>query len=317
MAQSLSDIAAALKNAKSILIIAHTQPDGDTLGSCFALNNALSTAGYKTLICCDSGVPDRYLPLLEGDMLHMPKDVAEQYDIAVCLDCADKSRMGKAYKLFKKYENTINIDHHITNDGFAKINYIKDASSVGEIIFELLSEMRLDVDEKTAEYLYIAISTDTGNYTYSNTSENCMAISSRLIEKFDLRRTAEILFRRRSLVSTQLIGRAISSLEMHKEGKIALMSLLKSDFKELNADGSDCDNIVNYAREIDTALAAVMLREIDTGVKVSLRSKGDVDVCSVAAAFGGGGHKNAAGCCIGKKMEEAKKEVLEKLAELV
>ncbi len=317
MAQSLTDIAVALKNAESILIIAHTQPDGDTLGSCYALHNALSAAGYKSKVCCDSPVPEKYQPLMDSGILIMPDEISEKYDVAVSLDCADKSRMGKSYKLFKKYDNTINIDHHVSNDAFAKINYVKEASSVGEIIYELLDEMKLEIDAKTAEYLYIAISTDTGNYTYSNTSENCMSISSRLIEKFDLRSTAEILFRRRSLVSTQLIGRAISSLEMYSEGRIAIMSLLMSDLEELGADGSDCDNIVNYAREIDTALAAVMLREINTGVKVSLRSKGDVDVCSVAAAFGGGGHKNAAGCCIGKKIEKAKKEVLEKLAELV
>ena len=317
MAESLKDIATALKNAESILIIAHTQPDGDTLGSCYALHNALSAANYKSAVCCDSPVPEKYQPLIDGSILHVPNDINEKYDVAICLDCADKSRMGKSYKLFKKYENTINIDHHVSNDAFAKINYVKEASSVGEIIYELLDEMKLEVNSKTAEYLYIAISTDTGNFTYSNTSENCMAISSRLIEKFDLRSTAEILFRRRSLVSTQLIGRAISRLEMHSEGKIAVMSLLKSDLKELGADGSDCDNIVNYAREIDTVLAAVMIREIDNGVKVSLRSKGDVDVCSVAAAFGGGGHKNAAGCRIGKKIEKAKEELLEKLAELV
>lgn len=317
MAQSIADIAAMLKNAQNILILAHTQPDGDTLGSCYALSHALSSVGCNTKICCDSAAPEKYDVLFDKSLILSPAEAEGRYDLVIALDCADKSRLGKTYKLFKEHSNTINIDHHISNEGFAKLNYIEDASSVGEIVYKLLCEMNIAIDEFTAKYLYIAISTDTGNFTYSNTSRSCLKITSELVEKFELAGTAEILFRSRTLVSTQLIGRSISHLQTYADGKIASMFLTLSDLEEFGADGSDCDNIVNYAREIDTVAAAVFFRELHTGVKVSLRSKGDVDVCEIAAFFGGGGHKNAAGCFVGEKMDEARKQVIDRLLKLV
>lgn len=317
MSHSLADIKEALFCADNILIIAHTQPDGDTLGSCFALYCALAQLGKNAEICCDSPMPEKYSPLFESGKLKMPDDLGENYDIIAALDCADKSRLGKALKVFKHHNNTINIDHHVTNDEYAKMNFVREASSVGELIFELLELFNIEITEKIAKYIYIAISTDTGNFTYSNTSKTCMNYASQIIEKFDISVTADMLFRRRSLKSTQLIGRGISSLEMHEEGKISIMTITLKDLEELGAQSSDCENIVNYAREIDTVKAAVVLRELHTGVKVSLRSKGDVDVGAVASAFNGGGHKNASGCCIGAELDEAKQKVLDSLLEIV
>lgn len=317
MSHSLADIKEALLSTDNILIIAHTQPDGDTLGSCFALHSALTGLGKKAEICCDSPMPEKYEPLFEAGLLKMPENLGGNYDIITALDCADKSRLGKALKVFKHYDNTVNIDHHVTNDEYAKLNYVREASSVGELIFELLQLFDIEITEKIAEYIYIAISTDTGNFTYSNTSKTCMNYASQIIEKFDISVTADMLFRRRSLKSTQLIGRGINSLEMYADGKISIMTITLKDLEELDAQGSDCENIVNYAREIDTVMAAVVLRELHTGVKVSLRSKGDVDVGAVASAFNGGGHKNASGCCIGTGLDEAKQKVLDSLLEIV
>ena len=262
-------------------------------------------------------MPSKYITLFNKELLKQPDDIIGEYDVMAALDCADKSRLGKALKFYKKHDNTINIDHHVTNDEFAKLNYVVEASSVGEIVFDILTELDIKLTDQIAKYLYTAISTDTGNFTYSNTSRNCMRIAAELIERFDLQTTADILFRQRSLATTQLTGRAISRLEMHEDGRIAVMTILLEDLTEFGADGSDCENIVNYAREIDTVAAAVFFRELHTGVKVSLRSKGDVDVCSIAAKFGGGGHKNASGCCIGEPIEQAKQKVLGMLTEIV
>jgi phosphoesterase RecJ-like protein len=160
----------------------------------------------------------------------------------------------------------------------------------------------VEQDGDSARYLYIAISTDTGNFTYSNTSSKCLLYVSELVELFDLRETADILFRRRSLVLTRLIARALSRLELHDEGNIAVVTLLADDMKELGASGADCENIVDFAREIEETKIAVFLREVNNGVKVSLRSKGDLDVGAVAAARGGGGAKKPSGCCGGGKL---------------
>lgn len=307
----------AIERAKGIILVAHIQPDGDTLGSCFALRRILEKLGKQVCICCDGEMPDRYAPLFPAGVLEDPSVCDAAGALVIAVDCADTARLGKCHKLFKRAAETVNIDHHVTNEGFAHINYIAEASSVGEIIFELMRVCGVEPDADIAKYLYIAISTDTGNFTYSNTGRKCLAYVSELVELFDLRATADVLFRRRSLLATRLIGRAISRLELYSEGRIASVTLLDSDMKEFGATGADCESIVDYAREIEETQIAVFFRELPTGVKISFRSKGDIDVGAVAAAYGGGGHMNAAGCCTGGRLDEVKKAVLDKLLELV
>ncbi len=311
---SLQGVKKEIEKASSILVIAHIQPDGDTLGSCFALQHMLGSIGKRSDIYCDDGIPHRYAELFpENGLISVIED---KYDLAIAIDCADKSRLGKAQKIFKKINN-INIDHHITNEKFGKLNYIAEASSVGEIIFELMAEEGVPHDEMSARYLYIAMSTDTGNFTYSNTGRKCLRYTSELVGLFDIRETADILFRRRTLVLTRLITRALTRLETFEEGKVASVTLLTKDMKELGASSSDCENIVDFAREIEETKVAVFFREIKNGVKVSLRSKGDIDVCSVASSFGGGGHKNASGFCTAGKIDEVKNTVIEILIKMV
>ena len=316
MDDNLTDIKNALLDAESILLVAHIQPDGDTLGSVFALQRILVSVGKAADVACDGEMPQRYAELFQGCRLLQPLEIKKSYSLIAGVDCADKLRLGKLIKLFKKAPLTVNIDHHVTNDRFAAINYIAEASSVGEIIFELAKLIGANHDEASAKYLYTAMSTDTGNFTYSNTGRKCLAYVSELVELFDLRETADVLFRRRSLVSTKLIARALSRLELFNDGQIAALTLLQSDLNEIGATGADCENIVDFAREIEETKVAVFFRQLDTGVKVSLRSKGDYDVGAVAAAFGGGGHMNASGCCPGGTLEQVKGDFIAKLQEL-
>lgn len=313
----LTEIAGAIDRAHIIMLVAHIQPDGDTLGSCFALKVMLEKLGKDAFICCDGDMPSRYQELLPADMLANPLYVKETADLAISVDCADSARLGKCLKLFKKAKTTANIDHHVTNDSYAQLNYIVEASSVGEIIFELMRLCGIEPDEKTAQYLYIAMSTDTGNFTYSNTNKKCLTYVSEMVELFDLRNTADVLFRRRSLIATQLIGRALSRLEVYEGGRIAFVTLLESDMKELHAQSSDCESIVDFAREIEQTQAAVFFRELPHGVKISFRSKGGIDVGAIAALYGGGGHASASGCSASGKLEDVKISVLEKLKGLL
>ncbi len=313
---SLKDVAGALKNADRILLIAHIQPDGDTLGSCFALQRVLWKMGKHAEVGCDGEMPQRYAELFEGCRLLQPHETGDEYSLIAAVDCADKNRLGKLYKPFKKAGHTLSIDHHFTNEGYAELNYIADASSVGEIVFELAQLLGVKHDDASAKYLYIAISTDTGNFTYSNTGRKSMAYVSELVELFDLRDTADVLFRRRSLVATKLIARALSRLELFCGGEIAALTLLQSDLDEIGATGADCENIVDFAREIEETKVAVFFRQLDTGVKVSMRSKGKYDVGAVAAQFGGGGHVSASGCCPGGTLEEVRGAILSRLEEL-
>lgn len=313
----LTEITGAIDKAHKIMLVAHIQPDGDTLGSCFALKVMLEKKGKDVFICCDGEMPSRYQELLPADMLRNPLNVNETVDLAIAVDCADSARLGRCLKLFKNAKTTANIDHHVTNDSYAQLNHVCEASSVGEIIFELMRHCGIEPDERSAQYLYIAISTDTGNFTYSNTNRKCLTYVAEMVELFDLRNTADVLFRRRSLVATQLIGRAISRLEIFAGGRITFVTLLESDLKELSAHSSDCESIVDFAREIEETQAAVFFRELPHGVKISFRSKGSIDVGAVAALYGGGGHAGASGCQASGNLDEVKKTVLEKLKGLI
>ncbi len=313
---TLTDIVSAVKAAQNILVIAHIQPDGDTLGSSFAISRMIRKLGKRADIYCEDGIPKKYIDLFPDEVVSELNN-GSYYDLAIAVDCADRSRLGKAQKMFRNSEVSINIDHHITNGKFGKLNYISDSSSVGEIIFELMGAAGIEQDELSARYIYIAMATDTGNFTYSNTGRKCLLYASELIELFDIRETADILFRRRSLVLTQLIARALTRLELYKEGKIASVTLLQGDVKEFKASGADCENIVDFAREIEETKIAVFFREIKNGIKISLRSKGAIDVGTVASSFGGGGHPNAAGCCVSGKLGEVKTKVIDMLKELV
>ncbi len=307
----------AIGAAQNITLIAHLQPDGDTLGSCFALKEMLCDMGKDVAVCCDGDMTSRYAALFSPHTLLAPQSAPESIDLAVAVDCADSVRLGKCHKLFKRAKTTANIDHHSTNDHYAQINYVTDASSVGEIIFEFMRDLDMTPNENMAKFLYTAMSTDTGNFTYSNTSKKVLLYTSELVELFDLRGTADILFRQRSLLSTQLMGRALSRMELFKDGRIACLTLLDSDMKEFGAGSADCENIVEVAREIEETQVAVLFRELPAGVKISFRSKGSADVGALAALYGGGGHAAASGCVTGGKLDEVKKSVLDKLTEMV
>ncbi len=314
---SLNDIKNVISTATDILIIAHIQPDGDTLGACFALKDVLVRYGKTADVCCENPIPHRYAGIFDGQPLLRPQDIACARSLAIAVDCADKSRLGKAARLFEQTSTTVNIDHHITNDGFAMINYVAEASSAGEIVYELAEVLGVPMTSDAAKFLYTAISTDTGNFTYSNTNRKALHYVAELVELFGLCDVADVLFRQRSLILTQLIGRALSRLEVYADGKIACVTLLLSDMDEFGATGADCENIVDFAREIEQTQVAVFFRELDHGVKISFRSKGDNDVCSLAAQYGGGGHVNASGACASGSLDEVKKDVINKLMELI
>ena len=313
----LIEISDAIKKARNIMLVAHIQPDGDTLGSGFALKAMIEKMGKDVFICCDGEMPPRYKELFPADELINPAAVSGSIDLAIAVDCADSARLGKCLKIFKEAAITANIDHHVTNASYAQLNHIAASSSVGEIVYELMQLCGISPEKQPARYLYIAMATDTGNFTYSNTNRKCLQYTAEIVDLFDLRATADILFRRRSLVTTQMIGRALSRLELYEDGKIACVTLLESDMKEFGATSADCESIVDFVREIEQTEAAVFFRELPAGVKISFRSKGKIDVGAVAAKYGGGGHAGASGCNTGGKLTDVKKTVIDTLIGLI
>jgi len=316
--QKMNEIKNAITAASDIIIITHVNPDGDAIGSSLALQTALKKLRKQAVCVCDGKVMEKYFFLEPIGRLEAPEDFDRKFELAIAIDCADKNRMGKAEKIFCNAGKSINIDHHNTNEGFGDINLISNVSSSGELIFELIEALETGFDPGIAECLYTAMSTDTGNFTYSNTSKKALQYTSSLISLFDFAKIADLLYRTRTYENTLLIAKAIDNMTLHENARIALIALSKSDLESTGIKSPDYEMLVNYASEINTVKIAIFLRELkDGGYKISLRSMGELDVASLAASYNGGGHKNAAGCMMNAPLEEVKEAILADAAKLL
>lgn len=306
-----------IEDSDTIFLVTHINPDGDALGSTFALLYALKSMGKTVTCACDGNITQRYKTIYKEEQEFLTEKVGEGFDLSIALDCADRGRIGSFANAFFSGKKTANIDHHMTNDNFADMNIVKKASSTGEIIYKLLTEAGIHITEKIAQDLYIAMVSDTGNFSYSNTTRECFLYTAELIDKFDHESTARLLFHTRTFGNTKLIELAIRNLELFYDEKVAIINLSKKEIASCGAN-TDYDAIVSYGIEIDTVLACAFLREQESGVyKVSLRSKGDVDVAKLSLKFSGGGHKNAAGFSMSAPLSEVKQQVAYELSLIV
>jgi len=292
-----------MNEKERFILIAHVSPDGDTLGSCLALAKALEQKGKKVSLLCPDPIPDTYRFVNEMDRFQAPdeKGPSDLFEVCIAIDCSDLERTGTASSYITNCRYSINIDHHVSNTFYSNYNLVDDhASATGEIIYHLIKAMGVHLTKDISEYLYIAISTDTGSFCYENTTAETHTIVADLISHgvrvFEL---STLLFRQRSLSKTRLLGQALSTLEVLKDGLLVFIHVSMDMMKSVDASDDDCDGIVNYALEIEGVELAIFIREQSHHLyKVSLRTRSYVDASEIAKAFGGGGHKRAAGCTI-------------------
>lgn len=316
--QRIKALAQALEAASDIAIVSHISPDGDTLGSALALWQALCLLKKSPKIYCEDPVPHLYRFLPGSEAVTTPNG-EEQHELLVVVDCADRARLGSLQFLLDSSKTVGWIDHHINSEGEDYALGVVDvtASSVGEIMLDLVDALSVPLNVEIGECLYTAISTDTGNFCYSNTQGSTHRAVARLMDAgVKAERLAELLYRRRTLSKTKLIGAALSTLEMHKGGKLSIMTLPLSVMHEAGATDEECEGLIDYARDIEGVGMALFLRETQDAVKVSFRSKEQpLNVQQLAARHGGGGHHYASGCTLhGIGLLQAR-EMLKKEAE--
>lgn len=281
-----------IDKAKSIVILNHVNMDGDAMGSAFSLSGALSSSGKKVKVAVEEEPPEYLKGLCDEYILSSD----EVFDLAISVDCGDMGRLGARKDIFTSAKRTVCIDHHVSNTGFADVNYIKpEASSTSEIIFELLSFLNLPVTKRAADQLFAGIITDTGGFKYSNTTPESFAYSGALLKMgADISEICIEIYESDSLSKLKLKSRCLDSIELYNGGKISAAVLTKKDFEETGASLSDSEGFSQIGRGIAGVEASFFITVYDT-VKVSLRSKRFVDVSKIAAHFGGGGHKRASG----------------------
>lgn len=321
-AVKMSPVIEVLKRGRHFAVIAHVSPDGDVIGSCLALANFLWDQGKTVDLYCHDAPPEN-LAFLQGIQNFIkPGENSETkedftYDAVVCLDCSDEGRLGDAAYLLKQTSCTINIDHHATNTMYAAINIVEPgASSTAELVFELIREMNEDYFSMPVyEAIYTGIATDTGGFGFSNTTPAAHRIAAQLIEYgLDVDKLTRLLFRNTTLPRVRLLAKALASLEMHCNDRVAFLTVSKAMLEEVGLEENHTDGIVNYGIDIVGVECAALFKEAEQGkTKVSLRTKGTIDASALAAKFGGGGHMRAAGCLISAGIEKAKEQVLEAL----
>ncbi len=299
-----TDIANAIKSSNNIIILPHKSVDGDCLGSSYALKLGLLKLGKNAQVVVEEKDKDsKFFGIIKDK-----ESCAQNPDLVIAVDCGDIDRLESRRDIFCSCENTVNIDHHGTNDGFAKINYIDaKASATGEIICSLLEFLKVDIDEDIAQNLYIAISSDSGRFSYSNTTKKTHEIAGKLIGyNIDFPYLNAYIFDKNSKKELLLAKEALKTLEVVAEGKIASVTVSEKVIKKYKANDSELGGIVNYPRSIDTVQIAFYFKEVDGGVKVSMRSTGP-DVSKIAKKYGGGGHERASGCTLNTSVKKAKK----------
>ena len=313
------EIVRALKAAKNVLVSTHIHPDGDALGSQIAMGNILRSQGKNVFLYGEEQVSHlyRFLPGSAGIESLLP--ALNGFDCAIALDCGDCHRLGAAMDSLLTVHPFVVVDHHVGHQEFGDLRWIApDRASTGEMVYDLAEALGAELSYESAYCLYAAIVSDTGSFKYSSTSAETFRIAGELLRKGV--KPAEVsgkLFDNFTVKRLNLMRLVLDSLQLYADDQLAIIAAPREVFLRTGTTQADAETFINYPRSLNTVKVAVFLKETEKGlVSVSLRSKGkDHDVAQVAAAFGGGGHRNAAGC---KLRDTSIGEVREKLlAELL
>lgn len=297
-----------IKAAKRVLLTTHMLPDGDAVGSLLALNSLVSRLGVQTRMICNDPVPT-YLHFLPGwQPISLPEAVeGESFDLAISIDAADWERLGRSGKAFNQVPVTIQLDHHQTNSRFAMYNLVLDeVPASGCLMGMLFKQAGLPFTRDEAIWLYTAMSTDTGNFSFSNVTAHTFELAAQLMRAgLPLVETARELHLMKEKAHVLLLGKALNTLRFVHDGQLSSMYLSKQDYADSGASSEHTDRIVNYGLYIPGVKMAYLASETDEGIKFSLRALAPVEVGQIAAALGGGGHAQAAGCTINLPLKEA------------
>lgn len=298
----IPELLAEWDNFKNCLIVAHEHPEGDAIGSTLALALLLEQEGKSVQVYNADPVPEvlRFLPGVDKISPEIP-DIND-FDTVFVLDCGDFERPGKAMSTtLAAHRNVINIDHHETNDRFGRLNIVlADASSTGEILFDIFNEAELEINEEVAQNLYTAIFTDVGGFQNAASSPKAFRSCAELVElSVDPPYIADRVYNSFPLRRQKLLGLALSTIRLDADDRIASMIISKEMLENTGTSPEDLEGFVDELRKVKGIEIALLLRENnEASIKTSMRSKGDLNVAVIAKEFGGGGHAGAAGCTI-------------------
>ncbi len=300
-----------LRRGERFLVCSHSRPDGDAVGSMLAMGMLLEQMGKRADLVTADRIPGIYRTLPGADQIRTAMRVHGPYDAVILLEC-DGLERTRLLGLEAFY--VVNIDHHLTGRNFGCLNWIdREAASVGELVHRLIKAAGAKVTAEIAACIYVTILTDTGGFMYGGTRASTFALAEELTRGgADPVRIAQEVYFSTATAKLLLLGAALGNLK--REGRLAWLWIAHSDMVRTCATEEDCEGIVNYAVSIAGVEAAVFLRELPEGtIRLSIRSKGRVDVAEIAAKLGGGGHENAAGVTLEGPLPRAIEQILVEL----
>ena len=313
-------VAEAIHSGNRFIVTSHANPDGDALGSMLALSIGLKSLGKNVKIYSQDGVPSPLAFLPSADKVTRDLTLEERFDVGFIVDCAERERVGELFARTKNIAKLVIIDHHIKSDPSGDINLIDPkAPSTGELVLRLLQTMKIPIDREIAINVYCTLVADTGSFRYSNTTADVFKTAAMLVEKgadpWDVSRN---LFDSYPANRLKALGMVLQTLEISPDGRYASIEVTRKMMQEASVDVETTEGFINYPRSIQSVEVAVQFREEEEGkVKVSFRSKDQVDVAALAHSFGGGGHIRAAGCTVEGPVKNVKRKILNAVEEVL
>lgn len=316
-------VAEALIPAQEVLITSHLVPDGDSIGALIGLALGLKQLGKGVHLCTEDEVPRMYRFLEGWERIVRPAAVDPIPDTVVLVDCTGLTRVGnQLFSLLQGHPNIINLDHHTSNEFFGRINWVDEkAGASAEMVYDLLRKLGVAIDRPIANAIYTGIITDTGSFRFSSTTSRTMRIAAELMDAgIDQDEIRIQLFETHTLEMLRLLGESLRTLQVDPNGRLAWISVSQETLCRLKVkdDYGLFEGLINYPRSIEGVEVAILFREIaPSTIKVGFRSKSWLDVNQLAATYGGGGHRKAAGCVIEGGMDEVVERVLTQTREVL
>lgn len=314
------EILNAINSSLCPLIITHINPDGDTLGCASAMKSFIGDKADILIQIEDNfNFPSSYSFLPYINNAKNFSNIENKYDLIIALDIASIDRMiGSAREIFDNAKNTIAIDHHKTNKGYAKLNHIRGGiSSTGEVLYDFFKNLNIEITKEMAVGLYCAILTDTGCFKYESTTSHTFEIASELSQAgIDTSQIADLCYTNKPKNLILFQNNLVSNAQFCLDDKIAYTLISQEILKKYNAKDEYTEGICETLRSIKNVEAAFVLKETINGVKVSIRTK-EIDATKIAQKFNGGGHKRAAGCTIKLKLNQALEALLKETKTLL
>ena len=314
------EILNAINSSLCPLIITHINPDGDTLGCASAMKSFIGDKADILIQIEDNfNFPSSYSFLPYINNAKNFSNIENKYDLIIALDIASIDRMiGSAREIFDNAKNTIAIDHHKTNKGYAKLNHIRGGiSSTGEVLYDFFKNLNIEITKEMAIGLYCAILTDTGCFKYESTTSHTFEIASELSQAgIDTSQIADLCYTNKPKNLILFQNNLVSNAQFCLDDKIAYTLISQEILKKYNAKDEYTEGICETLRSIKNVEAAFVLKETTNGVKVSIRTK-EIDATKIAQKFNGGGHKRAAGCTIKLKLNQALEALLKETKTLL